>query len=242
MKTNDREIDWKFWAAVPIVFVVLYLGLRVFHRFFELGRSLSVDGLAMIGITLVAAAIGFLAILLQIRSSSNQLRDQMREQRDAERGEQERQKKAVATAIAFEIDFIYRGFVRDVEEIFRIAPSDTNFAQDLIAKNVDKLPFTVYEGCAHLLGSLPVALVEAIVHFYGGITVYLMSLNELYLALQRAQNASLGDRRRIDVEVLVQQVRETAPHVKKLAAKVSERLCEFAEVPKDRMAVLVATQ
>ena len=67
-------------------------------------------------LTLVAAAIAFIAVIIQIRSSSKQVQDQIKAQRDAEREEQERQKRAVATAILFEIDLIYRSMIRDTGE------------------------------------------------------------------------------------------------------------------------------
>jgi hypothetical protein len=195
----------------------------------------------MVGTTLVAAAAGFLAILCQVRSSSKQLRDQIKAQRHAEQVEQDRQKRAVATANAFEIDCIYRAFVRDVEVLFKSAGSNHDFAQKLVGKRIERLPFAVYEGCAPLLGELPAPLVEAVVHFYGGTTAYLMTINELHGTLLRAQDASLGDRRWHEVDVLVQQVQNTAPHLGKLAAEVSERLCEFAEIPENRMAALAGT-
>jgi len=103
MKQKVQDNDWKFWAAVVVVSIVLYAGLRAFHRFTQLGSSLSVDGLAMIGTTLVAAATGFLAILYQVRSSSRQLREQMADQHLSSTLESERQKRAIAKALLFEV-------------------------------------------------------------------------------------------------------------------------------------------
>jgi hypothetical protein len=204
----------------------------------QLEAKLTLDGL----MTLIAGIIAFAAVIIQIRSSSKQVQDQIKAQRDSELEEQERQKRAVATAIAFEIDSIYRGFIRDAEALFKAAGAGANFEQDLMGKRIEEFPFIVYEGCAPLLGGLPPPLVQGIVHLYGGIAVYLMTINELYAALQRAQSASLGDRRRIEVDVWVHQVRDQVAALRILAAEVSEMLCEFTAIPRGRMAVLAGTQ
>jgi hypothetical protein len=196
----------------------------------------------MVGTTLFAAATGFFAILFQVRSASRQLREQLADQHQASTTESETQKKAVATAIAFEIDSVYRGYVREVEALFKKAAPDANFERDLMGKRIEVFPFAVYEGCAPLLGRLLPQMVQGIVHLYGGIAIYLMNLNELYAALERAQSASVGDHRRTEVNMRAQQVRDQVVPLRILAAEVSEMLCEFARIPKDRMAVLAATQ
>jgi sensor domain CHASE-containing protein len=101
--------------------------------------KLTLDGL----MTLVAGVIAFIAVIIQIHSSSKQLQDQMDAQRDAEQDELERKKRAVATAIDFEIDSIYRTFVRSVKALFESAASEHDFAQRLVGKGIEWLPFTV---------------------------------------------------------------------------------------------------
>jgi hypothetical protein len=196
------------------------------------------DGL----LAFAGGALALIGVWWVNHQSVKNLQKQIEAERSARTDVAKRQTLSVATAIAFEIDSIYRGFVRDVEALFTAAGTDTNFGEDLIAKRIETFPFTVYIGCAQFLGGLPTPLVEGIVHFYGGVSVYLMNLNELYSALQRSQAASLGDARRIEVDVLVQQVKEASAHLGILAAEVSERLCEFAKIPRDRMAVLSGTQ
>jgi hypothetical protein len=196
---------------------------------------------AFTGDGLLAFAGGALA-LLGVWWSNHQSVKNLRKQFEAERNARaegtESQKRAVATAIAFEVDFIYRGFVRDVEAVLRKART----FGDIIGKRIEEFPFTIYEGCAALLGGLPPPLVEGIVNFYGGISLHLMTLNEIYSAVQHAQNASLGDDRLKEVKMLVEQTLDGSHHVRRLATEVSERLCEFAGIPKSRMAVLTDTQ
>ena len=80
----------------------------IVYRRTDWSKGLTPDG----AMTLVAAAIAFIAVIWQIRSSSKQVQEQIRAQRDAERKERERQRKAVATAILFEIDGFYAGYLR----------------------------------------------------------------------------------------------------------------------------------
>jgi hypothetical protein len=222
-------------VAGTLALIALVVGV---YRRTDWSNGFTPDG----ALTLVAGVIAFIAVVIQIRSSSKQVENQIKAQHDSEREEQERQKRAVATAIAFEIDSIYRGFIRDVEALFKAAGAGANFEKDLMGKRLEEFPFTVYEGCSPLLGGLPPPLVQGIVHLYGGIAVYLMTINELYAALQRAQSASLGDHRRIEVDVWVHQVKDQVAPLRILAAEVSKMLCEFAGIPKGRMAVLAVSQ
>lgn len=219
----------RMWRLIALA--VLLLGvtgvLRLYWGGFVWKSGLSNDAIVVLFVGLIA----FLAVMIQIEE------DRIRRFED-----QERENKALATAILFEIDSIYRGFVREVEALFKKVGPDANFERDLMAKRIEKFPFAVYEGCAPLLGRLLPQMVEGIVHLYGGVAIYLMNLNELYAAVERAQSASCGDHRRTEVDHWVQQVRNQVEPLRILAAEVSERLCEFAEIPKSRMAVLADTQ
>jgi hypothetical protein len=195
--------------------------------------KLTLDGL----MTIVAGIIAFVAVIIQIRSSSRQVRDQIQAQREAEQEDKERRKRAVATAIAFEVDFIYAAFIRGVEALFKKESGTPHFEQRIASKRIERLPFAVYEGCAGQLGGMPIPLVEAVAHFYGEVTTYLITLNELYAALRRAEGASLGDPRWNEVKVLARQVQSECAQAEKLAAEVSKVLCEFADIPRERMTV-----
>jgi hypothetical protein len=168
MKLNDQEVDWKFWAAVPIVGIVLCAGLIGFHRCTQIGRSLSVDGLAMVGTTLVAAAIGFLAVVLQVRSGGRQLREQLADQHLASAAELERQKRAVAAALSAEIDDFYKFSLRHLwEKRERICGPIALL--NMPPYELGPLPstaFVVYRATAHQLGTLGVETVKSVVGLY----------------------------------------------------------------------------
>lgn len=189
MRPTDPDNDRQFWVIVVAVGIVLVVGLTWFHRCFELGRSLSVDGLAMVGTTLIAAAAGFLAIVLQVRSSSRQLRYQMKAQRDGEREERERQKRSVATAILLEID----DFCMHVSGL-----CDVLFNQDLpesekraaFLKFVP-LAFTVYPSIADKLGGTGVEATSAVVKFYNKANALNHYLQLCRSALARVKTVTL---------------------------------------------------
>lgn len=183
MKPKDQENDWKFWVAVPFVVLVLWIGLRVFHRCFQLGRSLSVDGLAMIGTTLVAAAVGFLAIVYQVRSSSKQLRDQMWDQREAEREEAERQKRAIAAALLAEINDFYKFSLKGLwGDRARLRGAITGLMKP--PPELGSLPSTalvLYRSTTHQLGALNVTTVKSVVGLYN----FMASFIDTYEAYRR---------------------------------------------------------
>ena len=144
--------------------------------------KLTLDGL----MTLVAGIIAFAAVIIQIRSSSKQLHDQMKTQRDAEREEQERLKKAVATAILFEIDSVYSRFVGFVED--RSLPRD--------ALGTD---FPVFAANAGQLGLLHQEAVAVVVRFYGAVSEYALTAVALTARLRniadKEVSLSLGNPR-----------------------------------------------
>lgn len=169
-KNENFSGKWRDIAPVGFVLLVVFVALVAFHRCSGLGKSLSNDYYAMVGTTLLAAVLGFGAIWHQTRSSYRQLREQLAAQRDAEREERERQKRAIATAVLYEIDSFYR------------------IELDLVEKNLDNwdgannsLPTgaglrtnisEIYKGVSPLLGSLNAKSVSAIVKFYSMVGTY----------------------------------------------------------------------
>jgi hypothetical protein len=184
--------------------------------------KLTLDGL----MTLIAGLIAFTAVIIQIRSSSKQLRDQMRAQRDAEREEQERQKKAVATAILFEIDHFYRyhlrGFGGYLEEIARKG--------ELL--EVVRIPpsfFAVYRGNTPRLGELPDEVVEVVVHFYSKAEQFFALMEDYRAERERhAEPASHPDNWK--ERTLFGHLRDSLPGLTRAAYIACERLCGFTGV------------
>lgn len=113
--------------------------------------KLTLDGL----MTLIAGLVAFLAVMIQICSSSKQLRDQMKSQHKAEQEEQKRHMKAVATALLFEIDGFYATYLRQSRD--RLEKMDLE--KDGLPQMASFGPnlFPVYHGNARKIGELPVS-------------------------------------------------------------------------------------
>ena len=226
MKPKDQENDWQFWVAVVVVCMLLYVGLTVFHRWTELGGSLSIDGLATIGTTLVAAATGFLAILYQIRSSSIQLREQMADQHLASAAETERQKRAVASAILFEIDGTYRFLLRDVRDFLR-AVDPANVDLRTLAVKSFAVRFPILDANAGKIGDLSEETVANVVGLYSCLNAYLISLDNFARSHERWLSEP-------DNRLLEEHTREYLSHVKNTipslictAHETSRELCNI---------------
>ena len=184
--------------------------------------KLTLDGL----MTLIAGIIAFAAVIIQIRSSSKQVRDQIRAQRDADREEQERQRKAVATAILFEIDDFYYFHLRGVHGYLE------GIARKGELLEVVRIPpslFDVYRGNTPMLGDLPDEVVEVVVHFYSKAEQFL-ALREDYRAERErhAEPASHPDDRK--EKTLFGHLRDSLPGLKRAAYAACERLCGFTGV------------
>jgi len=196
--------------------------------------KLTLDGL----MTLIAGLIAFAAVIWQIRSSSKQVQDQIKAQRDAEREEQERQKRAVATAILFEIDLIYRSMIRDTGEAIQ---NEKAVGGEFVVKP-HSLHFAVYEGNASKIGQLPANIGQDIVEFYGSATRFLITLQAYSDAVRNAHEAPSN----IDWRGMASQYREhtvkAIPWVRLLSYMVSRRLCEYAGVEFTAPTIAVAAE
>jgi hypothetical protein len=125
---------------------------------------MSVDGLAVIGTTLIAAFLGFLAVLLQVRSGSRQLHEQLAFQQDASVEESERRRKAVATALMLEVDDFCMHFAR-LYNVLLDPGSPPILRQEAFLQFVS-VAFTVYSNVADKLGDLGTEATSAVVKFY----------------------------------------------------------------------------
>jgi hypothetical protein len=186
--------------------------------------------------TLVAGVIAFIAVIIQIRSSSKQVQDQIKAQRDAEREEQERQKRALATAILFEIDLIYRSMIRGTSDDIQNARGEEYLLKP------HSLHFTVYEANAGKIGQLPREIGQEIVGFYGSATRFLTTLQ---LCSDAARNAH-EPRGSIDWKAMALQYHEqtvkTIPSMRLLTYMVSRDLCEYTRVEFAAPAIAVAAE
>lgn len=194
--------------------------------------KLTLDGL----MTLIAGLIAFIAVIIQIRSSSRQVREQITAQRDAEREEQKRQNLAVATAILFEIDNIYRSMIRGTGKTL-----EGGSEQEFLVKP-HSLRFPIYEGNTSNLGRLPGDLVQNIVEYYGVALRHITTLQEYSASIMNAHEAK-GD---IDWKGMASQycdqIAKTSPWVKLHTYYVTRSLCEYTGIEFKSPTIAVAAE
>ena len=149
------------FAALALLAFVYFV-----YRRTDWSKGFTPDGV----MTLVAGVIAFMAVIIQIRSASKQVQDQMKAQRDAEREEKERQRRAIATAILFEIDSFC---VVDLDLAARsLARWDADRNNLPSATHLRTNISEIYKGISPLLGSLNAVSVGAIVRFYSMVGTY----------------------------------------------------------------------
>ena len=190
--------------------------------------------------TLVAGVIAFVAVIIQIRSSSKQLHDQMKAHRDSEREELERQKKAVATAILFEIDDFYHYHVRGVYGYLEERTRTRTGALTEVIRIPPSL-FAVYSGNTPRLGELPDEVVEVIIHFYSKAEQFL-ALREDYKAAAERLTGSIVERDYLKTMTLFGHLRDSLPGLTRAAYIACDRLASFTGVSFQSPRIAVAAE
>jgi hypothetical protein len=192
-------------ALVALVVVV--------YRRTDWHKGFTPDGV----MTLIAGVLAFAAVQWQIW-----------DQRRAAHREQDRQKRAVATALLFEIDGFYRSYLRDPRKFWaHIDPKKDALPG---VRSVGENPFPVYGGNASKIGELENYNVQGIVHFYGEANSYLSMLRDYRNALEAisylATSLSITQRSSEGPPWLVREG-EARAHLSRLKQAVPE-LIKFA--------------
>lgn len=145
---------------------------------FTFDPRLTLDGL----MTLVAGIIAFVAVLLQIRSSGNQIQQQLRADREARIQEEERHKRAVARAILFEILNFYVHYEKYVRPHIEQVDAESCTPPTISAPEPNS--FSVYRGNASTLGEFEQDAAEETVRFYGLAQRFLATVEDYSRSLE----------------------------------------------------------
>jgi len=196
--------------------------LMVAYRRTDWSKRFSPDG----ALTLVAAVIAFIAIIMQIRSSSKQVQDQVKAQRDAEREERERQRRAIATALLYEIESFYTVELELTEkELAGWDPASNDLPTGFALRTNTS---EIYKGVSALLGSLNAKSVSAIVRFYSAVGRYEGLWHDYqYMSGMAWSPASREvDRQNAanQAKAQLKMIRDLIPHLKSLAGNISQRV------------------
>jgi hypothetical protein len=133
--------------------------------------KLTCDGL----VTFFGGVLAFLAMLFQVRHSDKGLQTQLNVEKQTREDEANERQRAVATALLFELDEVYRSFVR---EVLGFLAEHENDPDPPGIKPVSANPFPVFSANAGALGALPPTLVEAVARCYSALNGYFATLTE----------------------------------------------------------------
>jgi len=178
------------------------------------------DGL----LTFFGGLLAFFALLYQVRHTDKGLRRQLdAEKRSLKEGEDNR-RRAVATAILFEIDDSYRSHLRDVLGYFD-KEEDSILA---VVKPIGANPLPVYVGNASAIGMLPSMLAEVVVHYYGVLQTYLGTLSQYSQGYDlMVQGNQLG---KPIMKSLVPRIKKEAIATIQLTFTTCGLLCQFVDI------------
>jgi hypothetical protein len=175
MRKQSRRGLWRDIIGVALVLSVTWIVLVVFHRLTELGRSLSNDYYAVVGTTLFAAALGFGAVMLQLRA----------QQRAAEEDE-ERRRSGVAKALLAEIEDWENCFLPGVQKTLADIDSEKLTKQQLPwLGSPSSNPFEVYRGNVSKIGDFNYGVVTAVTAFYKTSAEHLRAYEDYRTTLDR---------------------------------------------------------
>ena len=159
--SNGHFVAW--FVAISLI---ICTSLVLLHKFTWMS-GVSTDQYALIWVSLVAASLGFGAVIFQTRSSYQQLREQMADQHRTASEELGRQKRAIAAALLAAVTDFRKYYIEPF--ICRDEEAET-------VKFLDR-KFAVYEANTGRIGDLDMKACEAIVHFYDRASEHVAACN-----------------------------------------------------------------
>jgi hypothetical protein len=147
----------------------------------DISWTFSGDGL----LAFAGGALALLGVWWSNHQSVKNLQKQLEAERKARTEETERQKKAVATALLFEIDGFYATYLRRPRDLL----IEKEAAQDALPQFASIGPdqFPIYRGNASKVGELPTECVRALVGFFQRAESIVSSLVDYASSLDRAR-------------------------------------------------------
>jgi hypothetical protein len=190
---------------------------------------------AFTGDGLLAFAGGALALIgvwWSNRQSIKNVEKQLEAERKARAEETERQKRAVATAILFEIDNFYRHHLGHVRDLLDAYARSKQLPTPVPASAHG---FVVYHGNVSRLGDLHRELAGKIVRFYGMAEYYEVVGEDYRARVERGATQDQGL-----VETQFRQLRNFISKLELSAFELSKELCLYLDLPFDPGVVEIA--
>jgi hypothetical protein len=184
----------------------------------------------------VGVFVAFITVIWQIRSSSKQVQDQIKAQREAEHAERQRQKRALAAALTAEIDDFYWFFLKGLWEHRTIicGPATLSMRPAAELGPVPSTAFQVYKSTAGQLGLLSAQTVRSVVGWYN----FAANFVDQYEIYRKAWSSDDLEDRELATKLL-----DVFGPLPKLILD-SDRLCELManelDIPYDRRGFRIA--
>jgi hypothetical protein len=180
--------------------------------------------------TLIAGLAAFVAVILQIRSSSKSVTEQMEAEKNSRMEAESREKQAVARALLFEIVNFYRIYQEQVRK--PLAPGGSVFPT-LGSPGVGV--FAVYRANAGKLGHFDDRIVESVVTFYVEAEWFVSALEDfnesVYQELRLYKTINMGSA----PLVYLSRLKERMPILEQGAHAACRNLCPISGVSYDSL-------
>lgn len=217
----------RFWKIVALTVLIMgFLGiLRLYWGAVHWKNELPLEGL----IALYAGVIAFVAIMIQLE-----------EERNAHVAEQERQRRALATAILFEINSFYCDYVGGLQAVLR--DMDVEGCKLLGMRMIPADTFPIYRGNAINIGLLEAALVGSLVGFYSDADAYLCALRDYRVESDRYYHQGADPVAEEKARTFLRKIKSAGPEVTKTVQLLCQQLCMIASVQFRAPTVAVAAE
>jgi len=188
----------------------------------------------------VGGAFAVIAVLLSNRRSRVNMERQLEVEKKTRSDELDRQKRAVAKAVLFEINNFYCYYVRDVQAFLR--EKNVESCKLLGIKSISPDPFPIYRGNAITVGVLEDDMVGNIVGFYSTAEAYLTTLRDYRTESERYYHEGGDEVAEEKARTFLGQMKSTGPEITKLIHMLCEELCKVASVPFQAPTIAVAAE
>lgn len=230
----------RMWRLIALAVLLLGIAgiLRLYWGGFVWKSGLSNDAIVVLFVGLIA----FLAVMIQIE-----------EDRIKGFEGQERERKAVATALLFEIDGFCSTYLCQPRDLL----TGKGVAADALPKftSIGPNQFPIYRGNASKVGELPTDCVLAPVGFFQQADSILSNLSDYSSTLERQRRMRLGASTRTTTDNILDlkmeeslarmqlgRIKSVLPEAIKAAYLICHTLCEFAGVPFEYPPITVARE
>jgi hypothetical protein len=182
------------------------------------------DGL----LAFAGGALALLGVWWSNHQSVKNLRKQFEAERNARTEEADKQKRAVAKVVLFEINNFYCYYVRDLQAFLK--DKDVENCKLYGMKSISSNAFPIYRGNAVTVGVLEDGIVGSIVEFYSGAEVYLGTLRDYRTESERYYREGGDEVTEEKARAFPKQIKLAGPEITKSVYVLCEKLCKLANV------------